>query len=75
MRNMDRYGYVKNVSVAIPAEQYETLKEISEMYALPINRLMKKGIGMVIEQYMEKGEVDKKTENEEQGNSQESSEC
>lgn len=58
-------GYVKQISLVIPAEHYESLKRIGDEYALPVSRLIKKGIGLVIEQYMEKGETDKeKTDND-----------
>ena len=58
-------GYVKQISLVIPVEHYESLKRIGAEYALSISRLIKKGIGLVIEQYMEKGETDKeKTDND-----------
>lgn len=58
-------GYVKQVSLFVPAEQYKILREIGKTHALSVPRLIKKGISLVINEYYENRYIDEKTENNE----------
>lgn len=56
-------GYVKQISLFVPAEQHRVLRGIGKTHALSVTRLIKKGIVMVINEYYENGYIDEEAGN------------